>query len=1352
MYRTLLLVLLLAPLLLTGPARATASDPLPAPLEPWRQWVLEEHPELHCPARYDQGEERHCAWPSRLQLTLDEQGGHFSQQWQIYEEGYLPLPGGRGQWPQAVTVDGVGRPVVARQGRPTVQLPPGQHQVAGQFRWARLPELLSLPPESALIDLTLAGSPVAQPRIEPDGRLWLRPREQESGAPERLELQVFRHIDDDIPLRLTTLLRLEISGQPREVVLGPLFAAPFIPLDLSSPLPARLEPDGRLRLQVRPGSWQIRAVARHPGPAQQITRPAAPPPWPQEEVWVFSAQPSLRRVEVSGAPTIDPNLTRLPAEWRELPSYLLPPGAALTLNEQERGDPQPEADRLTLERSLLLDFDGAGFTLHDRIHGTLHRADRLDLLPPAHLGRVSVDGEAQLVTRGPNGAGIEARPGPLALEGTGRIEQRPTTLPLTGWNRDFDQVTLHLELPPGWSLLAATGPNTFSAHWYDRWTLLDLFLTLVIAIATARLWHWSAGLLALAALGLSWYTPFVPHWLWLYLLATIALRRALPAGRLQRLLGLLRGAGLLLLAGWLLLFTLAQMRQALYPQLPELTTMTNNYSPLAPPIAARALPAEAAPEPLMEKRASIPGRLNAMTMPPSADSIDSSLPQSPAPVPPPPRKLATYDPEAQIQTGPGLPQWQWHSYDLAIPSPVNQAATLTLQLLPPWVNRLLALLQLLLVLALGARLAELPPWRPRTTGAMPLLLGLLLLTGGPQGPQPAVAAEFPPAELLDQLETRLTRPPECLPECVALAQLRLSASPNAITLELEIHNDALLAIPLPLHPAEWLPTTISVDGEPARALARNADGGLWVALPPGIHRLHLSGPPPARPEFSLPLPLPPARVEVDAEHYSVEGVRPDGSAEGQLLLRAERGSSGAAQALEPTPIPPFLRVERTLRLGLEWRVENRISRLSPADSGIALRVPLLPGESVVDDNVRSEAGTALIQLGIGQRQLSWQSTLNRVDQLTLTASQHHDWSEVWRIEVSPIWHWTASGLPPSKRADPAALPEWQPWPGESLHLTIDRPAAQVGPTVTVEQVELALTPGADTTHGHLSASLRSSRGGHHTLRLPAGATLQGITLDGEPQPIPTGHEVTLPLRPATQTLSLDWREARGMEGHFTTSEVDLGAAGANARLQLTLPEGRWLIWTSGPLLGPVVLFWGTLLLTAVAALLASRWRALPLHYGHWLLLGAGLLQAAPLTLLPVLLWLATLALRRRLADGSAPWRLALLQLLLPLLTIGALLALLYAIQHGLLAYPDMLVSGNGSSGHWLAWYQDRFTSQLPTATAITLPLWVFRLLMLGWALWLAFALIRWLRWGWESYTLGGLWPPLPWQRRKPANP
>ncbi|HEX4620654.1 MAG TPA: hypothetical protein VH208_03725, partial [Myxococcaceae bacterium] len=45
----------------------------------------------------------------------------------------------------------------------------------------------------------------------------------------------------------------------------------------------------------------------------------------------------------------------------------------------------------------------------------------------------------------------------------------------------------------------------------------------------------------------------------------------------------------------------------------------------------------------------------------------------------------------------------------------------------------------------------------------------------------------------------------------------------------------------------------------------------------------------------------------------------------------------------------------------------------------------------------------------------------------------------------------------------------------------------------------------------------------------------------------------------------------------------------------------------------------------------------------------------------------------------------------------------------------------------------------PTAWAISVPLLAYRIAMLAWALWLALAMLRWLRWAWGSFTEKGAW-------------
>jgi hypothetical protein len=103
------------------------------------------------------------------------------------------------------------------------------------------------------------------------------------------------------------------------------------------------------------------------------------------------------------------------------------------------------------------------------------------------------------------------------------------------------------------------------------------------------------------------------------------------------------------------------------------------------------------------------------------------------------------------------------------------------------------------------------------------------------------------------------------------------------------------------------------------------------------------------------------------------------------------------------------------------------------------------------------------------------------------------------------------------------------------------------------------------------------------------------------------------------------------------------------------------------------------------------------------------------------------------------WQFNLAQLALGFLSVVAIIALLASIPLGLLGSPDMQVTGNGSSDYFYRWYQDRTLGELPSAWLMTVPIWIYRVAMLAWSLWLSFALLRWLRWGWQCFGTDRLW-------------
>jgi len=252
--------------------------------------------------------------------------------------------------------------------------------------------------------------------------------------------------------------------------------------------------------------------------------------------------------------------------------------------------------------------------------------------------------------------------------------------------------------------------------------------------------------------------------------------------------------------------------------------------------------------------------------------------------------------------------------------------------------------------------------------------------------------------------------------------------------------------------------------------------------------------------------------------------------------------------------------------------------------------------------------------------------------------------------------------------------------------------------------------------------------------------------------LPTGGpgELGFSVAPGLTEVVARFREPVPLALATTTPAVDLRLPAVNVAARLELPRDRWLLFTWGQTpLGPVVLFWGWLVAVLAVSLALSCLPFSPLSRRQWLLYGLGLSQAAPGPFVLAVGWLLGLGWRGRWGIRDGKFLFNLVQLLLVLLTLVGLASLYDILQSGLLGLPRVQVGGNGSTATALVWTYDRVTGGVPVATAITAPLLVFRGLMLAWALWLAWALLSWLRFGFDSLTKGGGWRPFTLRRSRP---
>ena len=1336
-------------LLLLAATAARAGTAVPAPLEPWREWVMHEQSFRDCPlvAGSDATESSDylCFWPGVLELTADAGGVDVVQQWHVDEASgaWVPLPGDAAYWPQQVRVDGDAAIVVDRNG-PYVRMAPGRHELRARIPWSERPQSLRVAPGVGLVSLRIDGRVITP--VQRDGdQLTLGRAERAEPEADSLQLRVHRRLVDGVPAMLTTRIRIAASGQAREELVGPVLPEGFAPLSLASQWPARLEADGRLRVQVSPGVDEVTIAARAIAPLSAVTARVPAEPWPQQEIWSYEAAPRLRVSVASGGVQVDPRQAEVPGDagWDALPAFALGDGDALTFEQRSRGLDPSAQNRLHLQREMWLDFDGSGWFARDRVSGEMLQGWRFDAAPPFVLERASAAGDPLLVTRGVAAAttGVEWRAPRVDLAAGLRVEEAGSTLPVGGWLAAFDQVSTTVHLPDGYRLLAAPGADLAQGSWIAAWDLYDVFLGALLVLLAARLLGWPGALASLAWLLLGYQEAGAPRWTLLAAVALALVLRALPQGRLASGIEWARRVVLALLVLASLPFAATQLRNAIYPQLENESGV---FAFDAGGFAARNAPApvDTASEERMAAQEAMPAPPAAPPAPSAeAQALDtitvsgSSINRVAIR-----KKMERYSQSTVTQTGAGEPDWRrGSSYRLAWSGPVLPGQEVRMLIAPSWLVRVLRVAMVALLAWLLLHLLRPGLRLPRIPRAAPLaLLGVSMLAAiAPR----AHAQAFPPQELLDQLHERLVAAPECVPACATIARAEIGAHAEDIVVALEVHASERVAVPLPDDAKALALREVIVDGARSDAIARVEDVP-WIALPRGVHRVELAFTPLAD-QVALAFRLPARRVEFDGTGWAAGGLD-DGRLLTETLSLTRARADGDVRSTGAQQFAPYVRVERMLQLGLEWSTSTNVTRLAPAAGGMSLQLPVLAGEHVTTPGLRVEAGQVTVALADGEDRTQWEGKLDKGEHIVLTAPPLAGHAEVWSVEVSPTWHVEFSGVPVvamqagESEGDMRRF-EFHPLPGERLELKVTRPEAAQGATRAIDQVQLSRSVGRRASESTLRLDVRASQGGEHALALPSGAELLSSSRDGAPLNLRLEEgRLSLPLVPGTNRFELRWREPFADGVNARTPALDLGLPAANIDLGIDLPADRWLLATRGPVAGPAVLYWSELAVLALLAFALGRLRRSPLKTWQWLLLGIGFAAFSWVALLLVVAWLFALDWRARVALRQPAW-FNLVQIGLGILTLVALLCLLAAVRQGLLGQPDMAVAGNGSSEHALRWFADRSAGALPVASAWSLPLWVHKLAMLAWALWLASALVGWLRRGFAAWGEGGYW-------------
>lgn len=1365
---------------------------IPESLEPWVDWVLEDNPHFSCPVRATDGVRLNCIWVREtiVQVSRDDTfGAKFELKVQAFAESTLQLPFGQSFKPQNVTLNGQEIALGGGNSAPEVQVPVGSHALKGELVWTEEsePRFLEIP-RSGIVRLTIDGESVAHPSLRAGGsRLWFSNEISETPTtttPDSENVRVFRHFVDDIPQTLTTYISVTVTGNPRTLDFGKVIADQYQITNLSSRWPAILSNEGNLVVQVSPGSNDIRIDARATDQLSSIRYHKASLLWPHLEYWGIQPRHDLRIIRLEGAQRTDLSQVNAPRPMRQLTGFVLTDEDELKITEEQRGSIQPYASKFDILRHIWLNFRGDFFTVADYIGTDIETAQRVTSSIP--LGAVRINGSSRLITYDESSeeslTSIYLKPADTHVAAISRVPASEP-LPPNTWSVETENLGARLHLPPGWMLLWSTGVDDVEGSWLSKWGIWDVFIVLLLLCLVWGLggWKWTAIVAGTVLIG--YQLDQAPTIGWVLLAGMCYALRAIKHLTLNKIANVSFWVIFVVVASACIFHASISMRNALHPQLAaqsptfeeqvaslferkystqdierlgaaeiseffrQIPEQFNSTTPLdleeLAELRSQGLGEELEEVVFTGSRMAAP-KTRPMTSSLSSDlSLGLSESQVTAPSP-----RFDFDPTIPIalQTGPGRPNWQWQEIILSWHGPVALDQKMNFVLLAPWLTRILYVLSAFATLTVLSYFLYL-----KVPGIKNCLNTVLRGTSGvtsivlfgvffcPQN----VDADIPDADLLKELENRLLALPDCLNDCAYLEEAKVTLTDTVLTIGMQIHAEDRVAIPLPSENGTWNLVDVRQGGNQLPLLRERSK--LYTLLDKGVHEITLTANTDGLNQIDIAFDLIPGHLEIDAPNWKVEGLVRGQIGDRELTLSRQNpveldDTSSTVSNFTPLEISPYVSVQRQIVLTYEPTLITSVSRVAPNSGEITVRIPLLPNELVTTPGMSVEDEYMVVNLKTHERTIVWESKLEEASTITLSAPSIAERTERWSIIGSDFWNYSFEGVVPLDVGESHTT--FVPRSNEVLQVDIQQTQPVPGNSITISRVNSFHTVDAQTTTSSLNLTILASQAGEIEITLPEDATVERFMFGGEFQSLPASNVVLLPVQSGNHQYSIDWKTEQGVSMLYRPSAVSFNQNAVNARTVMQLPDNRWTLWLGGPSIGTTVTFWSVLIGVILAAAVISKVPGFALSTRDAVILAAGASLVDLKVLVFVGIWFFAIWLKSRTKEEIArPWLYRLGQVVLCGVTLLVLYFLVRTIVAALTNDPNMYIVGSNYTNGWFTWFSDEVSGALPSPWILSVPLWVYLVLILAWVMWLVFTLLQWMRAWWESLKTPVLWIP-----------
>lgn len=1371
----------------------------PSELKEWSNWIREAHPEWQC-AKVNSGYE--CAWPGKVSLTISNKEGQFALDVEVLNETWLPLPSNTNFQPVKIEVktakgDIISPPIDKNENGLFIKLQKGSFHITGNFIWDSPPNELPLPDSYGMLELKSTEDSNLKFKRN-DSQIWIE-SERENSSVNSLGINVFRLINDNLPLEITTLIRLKISGQARSINLGKVLPLNSTPIKIITTLTNHLSTDGELVVQVSPGEYDLMITSVMQQPVTEISLAENKSGiWPTEEIWTIQNNPSFRIIEISGGKSIPADITELPEDWKN--------GTILAVSAQEnkisfkeiaRGEQNIIPNNTSINRELWLDMNGKGFTSVDKISGTASKEFRLNVLSETQLGRVDVNGKQRLVTIDPQtqSKGVELRETAINVQAVSRIEQT-SSFSAVGWNFDANNISMKLNLPPSWKLFHVTGAQDAYNSWTGSWDLMQIFIAILIILSSYKIFNKKIALLVLATTFLNHGEFLAPNSMFINVLILSAIGLLLPdkttfwGKTFHRLLIITTGIWLF----QVITFEKLQFTQFLYPQLEAgtryrtiiqslLITLNSSFmnwiyiivalfiliaifqqiakfknaflraisyliviffacSSIAPLLFFGSSYQGSAPMRNMSQDMAVSSQEMAA---PSAEEYSSNVivgglkRKLRSQVEPKKEVVIQEDEQAysskSLQSGPAVPAWNWRSFYITLSAPVSADHKISLMLISPMVNKIIILIRMLVLALLAIHILktiELKDYLKSLDFALKKSVAIVILLGCSLFASAKAYADTPSPELLKELEQRISNKLCQRETCAQITKAEIEISKDIFKIRLEVTSDGKSSVDIPGPLTALFPNAVKLNGNITNSIKRKSDDFLSVMTNDGSNIIEIQGISSKEDSFAVTLPSTPLVIKVNAPDYFVEGLLPNQTAPNGLRftkILSNEDKTNLKKPIEKTSLPYWVIANREFSIGSKIQIETTVERIGDLDKPFETQVPLLPDEQVISGSIRVENGKALVQFSAQEDSISFQSVKGFSNSFNIAATQNPRFNETWILSCNDHTRCTSSGLlPVSHQLEAKQSWTWNPFPGEEVAIKVENLSAAEGEHLTIDNISHAVTYGLSRTSGVLDFSLRATEQTNFKIGFESGIVPEGVFLNNQQISVEQNeNSATIILAPGNHSISFKYNKDTLMEFDTKIPSITLNNPANNITVTANPSYDRWILWTGGSSWGPCVVFWSKMIIICALCILLARYNLIKSSIFAATFLGIGLSSVSIIVMIIPLAWILLINnwdnLKSHLINQPRAIKLIVL-IALPLISCAVFF---HIVETGLLLEPPMLITGNGSSAHFLRWFFDHSTNNLEQPYIISLPIYAWRVFSLIWSTWLVIVILSWLK-------------------------